>query len=264
MHVGAHGADGRRLSDRRTRARLFYDRLLRQLRGGRPSSKPSALTNRFRMVFSGNGPIEIEGKTYRREPRSAARQLRAGDRRLLRRHRTEAARRPHLHRRRPRRQAAGRDRQRRVRAQALRQRERARPPLPDVAANGRSRVRGARSSASSRPSHARAVQHTRTSTTAASTCRSIANPFGPAQPGRSSASSRPSSSSRAPVSAPTRWRRACGARSTKADPNLPLYFVGTPQRQLEGFVAQNRIIATMFTIFGVVAVRARRRSGSTA
>jgi predicted permease len=40
----------------------------------------------------------------------------------------------------------------------------------------------------------------------------------------------------------------------KADPNLPLYFVGTPRRQIEGFVAQNRIIATMFSIFGLVAV----------
>ena len=41
---------------------------------------------------------------------------------------------------------------------------------------------------------------------------------------------------------------------TKADPNLPLYFVGTPKAQLDGFVAQNRIIATMFSIFGVVAI----------
>jgi predicted permease len=40
----------------------------------------------------------------------------------------------------------------------------------------------------------------------------------------------------------------------KADPNLPLYFVGTPKSQIEGFVAQNRIIATMFSIFGVVAI----------
>jgi putative ABC transport system permease protein len=38
------------------------------------------------------------------------------------------------------------------------------------------------------------------------------------------------------------------------DPNLPLYFVGTPQHQQESFVAQNRIIATMFSIFGVVAI----------
>ena len=41
---------------------------------------------------------------------------------------------------------------------------------------------------------------------------------------------------------------------TKADPNLPLYFVGTPKTHIEGFVAANRIIATMFSIFGLVAV----------
>jgi ABC-type antimicrobial peptide transport system permease subunit len=40
----------------------------------------------------------------------------------------------------------------------------------------------------------------------------------------------------------------------KADPNLPLYFVGTPRTHLDGFVAQNRIIATMFSIFGLVAI----------
>jgi hypothetical protein len=45
-------------------------------------------------------------------------------------------------------------------------------------------------------------------------------------------------------------RRAVG----KADPNLPLYFVGTPESQAEVFIAQNRIIAIMFTLFGGVAV----------
>jgi putative ABC transport system permease protein len=38
------------------------------------------------------------------------------------------------------------------------------------------------------------------------------------------------------------------------DPNLPLYFVGTPASQIDGFIAQNRIVATMFSVFGVVAV----------
>ncbi len=38
------------------------------------------------------------------------------------------------------------------------------------------------------------------------------------------------------------------------DPNLPLYFAGTPSRLLDETLAQNRIIATMFTIFGVVAL----------
>ena len=40
----------------------------------------------------------------------------------------------------------------------------------------------------------------------------------------------------------------------KADPNLPLYFVGTPAKQVESFVATNRVIAVMFSIFGVVAI----------
>jgi predicted permease len=40
----------------------------------------------------------------------------------------------------------------------------------------------------------------------------------------------------------------------EVDPNLPLYFVDTPKSQLEGFVAQSRVVATMFSIFGVVAM----------
>ena len=39
----------------------------------------------------------------------------------------------------------------------------------------------------------------------------------------------------------------------KVDPNLPLYFVDTPKRNIDGFVSQNRVIAIMFSIFGVVA-----------
>ncbi len=38
------------------------------------------------------------------------------------------------------------------------------------------------------------------------------------------------------------------------DPNLPLYFVGTPKQNLDSFVAQSRIIAGMFSVFGLVAV----------
>ncbi len=41
---------------------------------------------------------------------------------------------------------------------------------------------------------------------------------------------------------------------TKVDPNLPLYFVGSARENQDTFVAQNRIIATMFSIFGIVAV----------
>jgi predicted permease len=44
--------------------RLFYDRLLRELRE-HPEFGAVALTNRFRMVFSGSGPVEIEGREYK-------------------------------------------------------------------------------------------------------------------------------------------------------------------------------------------------------
>jgi ABC-type antimicrobial peptide transport system permease subunit len=40
----------------------------------------------------------------------------------------------------------------------------------------------------------------------------------------------------------------------RVDPNLPLYYVDTPRRQIDAFVSQNRIIAVMFTTFGVVAM----------
>ncbi len=40
----------------------------------------------------------------------------------------------------------------------------------------------------------------------------------------------------------------------KVDPNLPLYFVGTPKENQDTFVSQNRIIAAMFSIFGGVAL----------
>ena len=41
---------------------------------------------------------------------------------------------------------------------------------------------------------------------------------------------------------------------SKVDPNLPLYFVGTPKRNIDGFVSSTRIIVMMFSIFGLVAV----------
>jgi len=43
--------------------KLFYDRLLTSLRSS-SQFEAVALTSRFQMVFSGNGPIEIEGKAY--------------------------------------------------------------------------------------------------------------------------------------------------------------------------------------------------------
>jgi predicted permease len=39
----------------------------------------------------------------------------------------------------------------------------------------------------------------------------------------------------------------------RVDPNLPLYFVGTPREGIDSFLGQNRIIAVMFSLFGAVA-----------
>jgi predicted permease len=46
--------------------RLFFDRVLRELRAS-PEFEAAAFTTRFRMTFSGNGPIEIEGRTYAKD-----------------------------------------------------------------------------------------------------------------------------------------------------------------------------------------------------
>jgi len=40
----------------------------------------------------------------------------------------------------------------------------------------------------------------------------------------------------------------------RIDPNLPPYFVETPKTSIDGFLGQNRIVAGMFTVFGAVAV----------
>jgi len=42
--------------------------------------------------------------------------------------------------------------------------------------------------------------------------------------------------------------------AAKIDPNLPLYFVGTAAANLDGILGQSRVVATMFSIFGAVAV----------
>ena len=44
--------------------KIFFDRLVRQLNDSQEFDG-AALTNRFRMAFNGNGPIEVEGKQYK-------------------------------------------------------------------------------------------------------------------------------------------------------------------------------------------------------
>jgi len=233
--------------------KLFYDRIVRDLKAS-PEFAAVALTNRFRMVFSGNSPIEIEGKQYkvnRDRPQANNEQVTSGffD----------------------------------VTGQRLLQGRRftdddndAKLPVAVVNAAFARKHYGTENPLGRRFRTAINQGNTfgpwRTIVGVVSTVRML-GPFnnpnvddsgfyvpfystavGPATPG-------PFVSQFATLIVKPRGGQAAATLAAplrrdvmKADPNLPLYFVGTPRKQLEVFVAQNRIIATMFTIFGLVAV----------
>jgi len=234
--------------------KLFYDRLLVQLRQN-PEFASVALTNRFRMVFAGNGPIEIDGRKYtsnRDRPQANFEQVTGsffdvtGQRLLEGRTFTD---------------------------DDLDSRQ----PIAIVNAAFALKHYG-RESALGRRFRTTAADGTqagpwRTIVGVVSNVRMLGpfnnpnvdasgfyvpfyvNPFGPV-------------TSPAPfvnqfttvVVAPhagtpvEELANVLRREIAKADPNLPLYFVGTPQSQLDTFVAQNRIIAVMFSIFGLVAM----------
>jgi predicted permease len=235
--------------------KIFYDRLLEEF-ATQPEFEAVALTNRFRMVFSGNSPIEIEGHVYRdRGDRTAANfeQVTGGffdvtGQKVLE-GRTFAA--DDLDARQP---------------VAIVNAAFARKHFGTESPLGR-RFRTARPDGN--PQQAGPW---RTIVGVVTTVRMLgpfnqpgvdeagfyvpffSNPVGPVQQG-------PSASQFATILAKPRGGQRADAMAVplrrhvaKADPNLPLYFVGTPKAQIDGFVAQNRIIATMFSIFGLVAV----------
>jgi predicted permease len=233
--------------------KAFYERVVQAFEAD-SQVEAVALTNRFRMVFSGNGPIEIEGRTYREHrdrPTANFEQVTGGffsvtGQKLLE-GRTFTA--DDLDDRQP---------------VAIVNAAFARRHFPGDSAVGR-RFR-------TMAANGRQPGPWRSIVGVVSTVRMLgpfnvpgvdetgfyvpffANPFGPVQPGPfvgqfTTIVVKPRAGRRADAMAvPLRQRVA------HVDPNLPLYFVGTPKRQLESFVAQNRIIATMFSIFGVVAI----------
>jgi predicted permease len=232
--------------------RQFYDRLLERLRAN-PEYEAVAFTNRFRMVFSGNGPIEIDGRTYVADadrPNTNFEQVTGsffdvtGQRILEGRTFTD---------------------------QDLDSRE----PVAIVNAAFAAKHFAGRSALGAR---LRTTQPNgsqpgpwRTIVGVVSTVRMLGpfnNPgvddsgfyvpfyspvFGPLQP-------TPVASQFATVVVKPRHGpgEAAGQslrRDVAAiDANLPLYYVSTPKSQQDALVAQNRIVATMFTIFGVVAM----------
>jgi putative ABC transport system permease protein len=233
--------------------KLFYDRLLRQLRND-PEFEAVALTNRFRMVFSNSGPVEIEGKRYadRRDRLQAnSEQVTNGffdvtGQRLL-----------------DGRTFTDEDLDSRLPV-AIVNVAFARKHFGQESAMGR-RFRTVNPDGT-QPGPWRTIVGM------VSTVRML-GPFN--NPGvdetgfyvpfysvlNGPASPTPFVNQFATVVVkPRRGQSVDGLANAvrrevgKADPNLPLYFVGTPKSQIDTFVAQNRIIATMFSIFGAVAI----------
>ena len=238
--------------------KLFFDRLLRELRSN-PEYESAALTNRFRMSFSGFGPIEIEGQVYNSEsdrPNTNFEQISEGYFATLGAKLLE-----------------GRD-------FALDDTD-AKQPVAIVNAVFAKKHFGTTSAIGRRfrtvGNNGTLFGPWRTIVGVVSTVRMLGpfnNPqvddtgfyvpyfsavFGPALPG-------PFSQQFATVivrprgASPDLSRRVAAMGTTlqrevsKVDPNLPLYFVGTAKENIESFLSVTRIIATMFTIFGAVAV----------
>ncbi len=233
--------------------KAFYERLVQAFEAD-AQVEAVALTNRFRMVFSGNGPIELEGKTYRENrdrPTTNFEQVTGGFFAVTGQKVLEGRTftNDDLDDRQPvaivnaafaRKHFAGESAVgRRFRTTAANGRQPG-PWRSIVGVVSTVRMLG--------PFNVPGVDET------GFYVPFFANAFGQVQPGPFVAQFativvKPRPGQRADAMAvPLRQRIA------KVDPNLPLYFVGTPKRQLESFVAQNRIIATMFSIFGVVAI----------
>ena len=232
--------------------RLFYDRLLRELRNS-PEFDGVALTSRFKMVFSGNGPIEIDGKVYkdkRDRPNTNYEQVSPGFFAVLGQKIVEG---------------------RGFTDDDLDSRQ----PVAIVNAafaqkhfgNDSAVGRRFRTGDGSTPRYG----PWRTIVGVVTTVRMLGPynnsnvdacgfyvpfysvPFGPAEPAVLASQFgtvlvKPHAGQRADALIAALRREV-----NKIDPNLPLYYVGTPKRNIDGNLAGSRIVATMFSIFGTVA-----------
>ncbi len=219
--------------------RKFYERVLRQLRST-PGIESAAVTSRFRMIVGGNGPYEVEGVKYptdRDRPRGSFENISEGyfatvGLKII----------------------AGRDftvddndaRQ----PVAIVTESFARQNFPGTSALGQK----------VRPFAAGNSGPWRTVVGVAPDMVMQAPPFSPtvntvgmflplnvSTPPFATILARPPGGS--PHAIDDTLRKAVAA----IDPNLPLYFVSTPRQSQDEILAQNRILATMFTLFGGVA-----------
>ena len=232
--------------------RMFYDRLLAQLTA-HPDFEAVALTSRMRMVFSGAGPIEIEGRTYREKrdrPNANFEQVSSGFFGVLGQKLVEG---------------------RLFTDDDLDTRQ----PVAIVNAAFAAKHFGRDSAVGRRFRTGDGTGQYgpwRTIVGVVATIRMLGPfnnpnvdetgfyvpfyslPFGPVP-------AEPVANQFATVI--VRPRQGAAAESlvntlrrevTKVDANLPLYFVGTPQSHIDASLAGSRILATMFTLFGIVAM----------
>jgi predicted permease len=231
---------------------LFYERLLRELRAT-PQFESVALTNRFRMVFSGNSPIEIEGREYKVDSDrtvSEFENVTPGYNDVLRQKLLEG---------------------RYLTEEDSDQRE----PVAVINATFAKKHFGTESPIGRR------FRTTRRNGSQPGPWRQVvgvaadvrmAGPFNNQTDGTGfyipffatatgpvtdapealqfgTAIVRPRGGVR-----PESLAQAIQDVVNKIDPNLPLYMVSTPKSAQDGFLAQNRIVAAMFGIFGAIAV----------
>jgi putative ABC transport system permease protein len=231
---------------------LAYERMLRELRAN-PQFAGAALTNRLRMIFSGAGPVEIEGRTYATDSdRTIARfenispgyfetigvALREG------------------------RDFTDQDDDQRQPVAIVNARFAAKH-FPGESALGR-RFRTTQQNGSN-PGPWRTIvgvvadvrmqgPFDTQSDGAGFYLPFFVPPFGPSEAMRTAPQFatvvvRPVGNQR-----PEALASALQATINRVDPDLPLYFVATPQASIHGQLAENRIGAAMFAIFGAIAV----------
>jgi putative ABC transport system permease protein len=233
--------------------KVFYDRVLRELPAS-PEFEAVALTNRMRMVFSGNGPIEIEGVAYtdrRDRPNTHFEQVSPGFFDLMGMRIVDG---------------------RGFNAEDM---DFARPVAIVNAAFARKHFgaegaigRRFRTGDGSTPQYG----PWRTIVGVVSTVRMMGpfnNPnvdesgfyvpfyspaFGPAPEAPLASQFATVAVTPRPGQRPEALVNALRREINKIDPNLPLYYPGTPKQHLEGAIAGSRVIATMFTVFGGIAI----------
>ncbi len=230
----------------------FYEKLIRELRAT-PEFESAALTNRFRMVFSGGGPVEIEGRNYATDSDRTIAQFEnvssdyaatLGQKVVEGRYLTDE----------------DSDQREPV---AVVNTTFAKKHFGNESAVGR-RFRTAAPNGTNPGPWRRIVgvvtdvrmlgPFNNQNDNAGFYVPLFASAFGPAAP-------QPIANQFMTIVAKPRGgqrgeslARAIAATVQKIDPNLPPYFVETPKTSLDGFLGQNRIIAAMFSIFGIVAV----------